>query len=230
MFCVSMYAQTMDKIVLSGKPDGDFTQTSNGVNIYGKVLAGQKTGTWTETYANSELPHFIVQFDNNKKNGLYLEFDRQGSIVKKVEYLNDKMNGTLFKYKNSILVERVDYQEGVKNGESVIYYEKGTIMESSNYKNDQRDGVTIWYANRDKNQGEKVAMYTYKEGIFDGVQETYFEDGAVKTKKTFSGNILEGPAYEFYEDGSLKTEANYKKGELKGKVKEYPQGKKFLKN
>ena len=72
-----MYAQTMDKIVLNGKPDGDFTQTSNGVNIYGKVLAGQKTGTWTETYANSELPHFIVQFDNNKKNGLYLEFDRQ---------------------------------------------------------------------------------------------------------------------------------------------------------
>ena len=52
----------------------------------------------------------------------------------------------------------------------------------------------------------------------------------MKTKKTFSGNILEGPAYEFYEDGSLKTEANYKKGELKGKVKEYPQGKKFLKN
>ena len=199
-------------------------------------LLRQKDGTWgDEEFAKWCCAHNMKWNDSN----FYISDNvtslsnccvRQGSIIKKVEYLNDKMNGTLFKYKNSILVERVDYQEGVKNGESVIYYEKGTIMESSNYKNDQRDGVTIWYANRDKNQGEKVAMYTYKEGVFDGVQETYFEDGAVKTKKTFSGNILEGPAYEFYEDGSLKTEANYKKGELKGKVKEYPQGKKFLKN
>lgn len=229
MLCVAGFSQTIDKIVLNGKPDGDFSHTTNGVNIYGKVLAEQKTGTWTETYANTELPHYIIQFDKNKRNGLYLEFDKQGGIIKKVEYANDMMHGTLYKFKNSVILERVDYQEGVKNGESVIYYEKGTMMESSHYKNNQRDGITIWYANRDKTQGEKVAMYTYKEGVFDGIQETYFEDGKVKTQKRFSNNVQEGPAYEFYEDGSIKTEATYKNGEQKGKTKEYPQGKKFLK-
>ena len=46
----------------------------------------------------------------------------------------------------------------------------------------------------------------------------------------FANNIQDGPAIEFYEDGSLKTEANFKNGEQKGKTKEYPEGKKFLKN
>lgn len=43
----------------------------------------------------------------------------------------------------------------------------------------------------------KYVMYTYKNGMFEGVQETY------------------------YENGSVKSECAYKNGEVKGKVKEY---------
>ncbi len=228
--CVFGFAQTMDKLSVDGKADGGFVNDSKGVKIYGTVLGGQKSGTWTETYANTEVPHFIIQYADNVRNGLYLEFDKQANLVKKVEYKNGLMDGTYFKFKNAILIERVDYQQGQKNGESTVYYEKGTVMETSNFKNGQRDGITIWYANKDKIQGEMVAMYTYKDGKFEGVQETYYESGAVKTQKMYSNNVPNGPAYEFYEDGSLKTEANFKNGEQKGKIKEYPQGKKFLKN
>ena len=230
IFCVAGYAQTMDKVNVAGSPDGDFVQENNGVKVYGKVLDGKKSGTWTETYANTEVPRFIIQYVDNNKDGLYLEFDKQGAIVKKVEYKNNLMDGTYLKFKNAVLMERIGYKEGKKNGESTLYYDKGTVMETSNFKDGQRDGVTMWYANKDKTQGEMVAMYTYKEGKFEGVQETYYENGAVKTRKMFVNNVQEGPVYEFYEDGSLKTEANFKNGEQKGKTKEYPQGKKFLKN
>ena len=63
--------------------------------------------------------------------------------------------------------------------------------------------------------------------MFEGVQETYYEDGTIMSQKMFSNNVLEGLAIEFYEDGSVKTEAKYKNGELKGKIKEYKKGKKF---
>ena len=230
VICVFGYAQAIDKVDVAGAPDGEFSQDNKGVKIYGKVLGEQKSGTWTETYANTELPHFIIQYVGDKRDGLFIEFDKQGNITKKTEYKNDLMDGTYYRFKNAVLMERVGYQEGKKSGESVIYYEKGTIMETSNYKDGQRDGITIWYANKDKSQGEMVAKYTYQAGKFEGLQETYYESGAVKTQKMFTGNVQNGSAYEFYEDGSLKSEANFKNGEQKGKTKEYPQGKKILKN
>lgn len=229
IFCVAGYAQTMDKVSMVGRPDGDFVHENNGVKVYGTVLDGKKSGTWTETYANTEIPHFIIQFVENNREGLYLEFDKQGAIVKKVEYKNNVMDGSYLRFKNAVLMERIGYKEGKKNGEATIYYDKGTVMETSTFKDGNRDGVTIWYANKDKTQGEMVAMYTYKDGKFEGLQETYYEDGKLKTQKMFADNVQNGPSYEFYEDGSIKSEANFKNGEQKGKTKEYPQGKRFLK-
>lgn len=229
IICVFGFAQAIDKVDVATQPDGKYNQDNKGVKIYGKVLGGQKSGTWTETYANTELPHYIVQYVNNNKDGVFLEFDKQGNIVRKVEYKDNLMDGLYLKFKNAILIERVEYQSGKKNGESTVFYEKGTVMETSTYKDGQRDGETVWFANKDKSQGEKVAMYTYKNGVFEGVQETYYESGAVQSRKMFSNNVVNGPSYEFYEDGSLKSEATFKNGEQKGKTKEFSQGKKFLK-
>jgi antitoxin component YwqK of YwqJK toxin-antitoxin module len=73
-------------------------------------------------------------------------------------------------------------------------------------------------------------MYTYKDGMFEGVQETYYENGNVKTRKMFSNNVANGLATEYYEDGSVKSECTYKNGEVKGKVKEYKMGEKRIEN
>ena len=227
--CVLGFAQAIDKIDVNGKPEGDYTQNNKGVKIYGKVLDGQKSGTWTETYANTELPHFVIQYANNNRDGVFIEFDKQGNLVAKIEYKNNLMDGLYLSVKNAVLMEQAQYQEGKKNGESTLYYDKGTIMESSTFKDGKRDGVTVWYANKDKTQGEVVARYSYKDGLFEGVQEVYFDNGVVKSQKMFANNVQEGPAYEFYEDGSVKTESTFQNGKQKGKTKTYLQGKKFLK-
>lgn len=64
--------------------------------------------------------------------------------------------------------------------------------------------------------------------MFEGVQETYYEDGRVKTLKMFANNVANGLVTEYYEDGSVKSECTYKNGEVKGKVKEYVPGEKFM--
>ena len=229
VFCIAAAAQTANTVSVAEAPDGEFVQKNNSIKIYGNVLAGQKTGTWTETYSNTELPHYIIQYLNDKQDGIFIEFDKQGNLVRKIDYKNGLMDGRYYKFKNTVLLELVEYQEGKKNGASTLYYDDGFIMESSNFKNGQRDGVTEWYAHRLKEQGEMVAKYTYQDGRFEGLQETFFENGAVKTRKMYANNVQDGPAFEFYEDGSVKTEATFKKGEIKGKQKEYQQGKKILK-
>ncbi len=228
LFAVSAFSQQIYKIKLDNIADGLYEEMFGSVKITGEVANGMKQGTWTEYHANMEMPHYIIQYNNDKKDGLYIEIDRQAYITKKLEYKNDLVSGMTYEwFRGGKLSKKHDYKDGKLDGKTVIYYDKGFLQEESEYKDGKKNGVTIWYAYGDKEQGAKVAMYTYVDGKFEGLQETYYEDGSIMSQKMFSNNVLEGMAIEFYEDGSVKTEAKYKNGELKGKIKEYKKGKKF---
>ncbi|MGN0033909.1 MAG: hypothetical protein ACI358_09070 [Candidatus Limimorpha sp.] len=228
--CAELSAQHIDDVDVSGKPDGGYVELYNGASVTGSVSHGEKSGTWVENHPNSELPHFIIQFADNKRNGLFIEFDRQGNLLTKAEYKDGLRNGKCMKFKLSVMTESVEYSNGKRHGASVICYDKGTIMEESAYKDGNRDGITIWYYYNGKEQGGKIAMYNYKDGLFDGIQETYFENGNLKSRKNFVKNIQVGKSVEFYDDGSLKSVAEYKEGVLKGQVSEYEKGTSFFKN
>lgn len=230
LVCLAAMSQRMNYIEVRNMPDGRYDDNSADVRVTGLVLGGMKTGTWIECHSNTELPHFIANFVNDKLDGIYLEIDKQGALLSQTEYKGGKLDGTSLKWaKGGRLAEMVSYKDGVKDGPVKLCYDKGTVKEESNYKNGQRDGVTVWYAYKEKEQGPKMALYTYKDGKFDGVQETYYENGAVRTSKMFKDNVQDGPAAEYYEDGSIKWEAAYKNGEVSGKVKEYAKGKKMPK-
>ena len=227
---VAGFAQRLDFVDVGNLPDGRYSDDTSDVKITGWVLNGQKTGTWIECHSNSELPHFIRQYANGKLDGVCIDIDKQGIITKQAEYNNGEFDGQVIRWqRGGMMRDIVSYKNGLKDGPSKICYDKGTVQEESNYKEGQRDGITIWYAYNDKAQGPKVAMYTYKDGKFEGVQETYYEDGTVKTRKMFEDNVQHGLSVEFYEDGSIKSETNYKKGEISGKIKEYDKGVKMQK-
>lgn len=226
---LSMSSQIVETLDIEKNQDGMFEQSVGSVSIKGEILNGKKTSTWTENHSNVDLPHYIIQYENGKKNGLYIEIDKNGYIVKKAEYQDDKLHGEIcLWYRSGRLSKKQQYKNGVLDGKSVICYDKGYIQEEAEYKNGKRNGITIWYSYADKGQGPKAAMYTYQDGIFEGVQETYYEDGKLSSTKMFSNNVANGPSVEFYEDGSIKSEAIYEGGELKGKLKEYEKGKKFV--
>lgn len=229
LFAMTAFSQQIYNIKVTDRQDGVFEHYYGTVKVTGNILNGMKDGSWVENHPNSELPHFIIQYKEGKKEGLYLELDKQGRLLKKVDYKNDMMDGLNYAWRtNGLISVKQEYKEGELDGRSLIYNEYGFIQEESQYKSGNRDGVTIWYAYADKQQGPIYVMYTYKDGKFEGVQETYYEDGRVKTHKMFSNNVQNGPAIEYYEDGSIKSESNYKNGEVKGKVKEYKKGVKFI--
>ena len=227
MSSVVVFSQQMESVTVKGKPDGKFEQSYGTIKITGEVLNEQKTGTWIETHPNTELPHFIVQYADGKKNGLFLEIDKQANLIKKIDYKDGYIHGSSYQwFKGGRLSKNQEYKEGKLDGKTVICYDRGAIQEESYYKNGKRDGVTIWYSYADKGPGPKAAMYTYKDGVFEGVQETYYDDGSLKSTKMFSNNVANGTAVEFYEDGSIKSECTYKNGEVSGRVKEYSKGEK----
>lgn len=231
LLVMTAFSQQIYNIKVDAKADGPYDESLGTIRITGEVLNGQRHGTWTEYHSNTELPHYIIQYNDGKKDGLYIEIDRQSYLVKKSEYKNDLLNGTVYEwFRGGRLSKKQEYKDGQLDGKTAIYYDNGFLQEESEYKDGKKNGVTTWYVYANKEQGGKIAMYTYADGKFEGVQELYYEDGTVSSRKMFSNNVQNGAATEYYEDGSIKSEANYKNGEVKGKVKEYKKGKKKIEN
>ena len=228
MFAVASFSQQIYNVRVSSMEDGAFEQMYGAIKVYGDVLNGMKDGAWVETHPNTDLPRYIIHYKADKKDGLYLEFDKLANLIKKIDYKNDIIDGGAYSWnRGGKIASKQEYKEGQLYGNSVLYTDKGFIQEESGYKAGKRDGVTTWYLYAEKTQGPKYVMYTYKDGKFEGLQETYYENGNVKTRKMFSDNVANGPATEYYEDGSVKSECIYKNGEVKGRVKEYKMGERF---
>ena len=218
LLSIMAVAQNVETLDVSKEKNGHYSRQHGEVIIEGEVLNGKKVGTWYEMFANKQLIHKVIQYNNGLKDGVCLEIDETGAVLKKSEYVGDKLNGASYNwYRGGRLSGKNTYKNDVLDGEQIQCYEQGNNREIANYKNGLRDGVTSWF----DQSGNKVMTIEYKGGVFDGKQETFYKTGGVKTSKTFKNNVQEGVAYEYYEGGSLKSETNYKNGKISGKVKTY---------
>ena len=70
-----------------------------------------------------------------------------------------------------------------------------------------------------------IAEYNYRQGEIEGIQKTFYDDGALMTEETYSHNLRQRPFREYYQDGTLKTEGDYDNNLNHGIWKEYnPDG------
>ena len=93
-FAMPMFAQTIESVDVSKAINGKFSTTASDCTIEGNVVNGKKEGTWVEYFNNNTyLPKKIVNYMNGKRNGIYIEIDKTGSITKKAEYKNDELDG-----------------------------------------------------------------------------------------------------------------------------------------
>ena len=200
LFTMPMLAQTIETVDVSKAPNGKFTTAAYDYTIEGTVKNGLKEGTWIEYFSsNTYLPKKIVNYQNGKKNGIFIEIDKTGSITKKAEYKNDVLEGEASEWFRGGRLSKVNtYKNGKLDGQQILCYEKGGNLEVSQYKDGARDGLTTWFYE----SGQKKMTIEYTKGQFNGKQES------------------------FYPDGSMKSEATYKDGVLKGKKKTYAEKQK----
>lgn len=141
-----------------------------------------------------------THFTLGKLDG-YLEEYRNGELVSKNLYKNDKPIGNYRTYhKKDVLKEDFYYDEqGNKTGKWTTYNYDGKIAIIQNYLNNKLDGVTEYYNNGILNRSE-----SYKNNALDGVSKIY---------DYISGKLK---AEDFYEKGNFKKEIEYLSS---GKVK-----------
>ena len=126
MFAVASFSQQIYNVRVSSMEDGAFEQMYGAIKVYGDVLNGMKDGAWVETHPNTDLPRYIIHYKEDKKDGLYLEFDKQAYIIRKIDYKNDMIDGCAYSWnRGGKIASRQEYKEGYLDGNSVLYNDKG---------------------------------------------------------------------------------------------------------
>ena len=77
---MTAFSQQIYNIKTSDTEDGRYEQYFGTIKVSGNVLNGMKDGSWVENHPNSDIPHFIIQYKEGKKDGLYL-FGEDGKVT-----------------------------------------------------------------------------------------------------------------------------------------------------
>jgi len=104
------------------------------------------------------------------------------------------------------------------HGPKIIYYpDTKTIEEKTTYKNGIPDGISeTYYRNL-----QLCSRCNYKNGKLNGLHESYYHNNQLATRLNYKNGKLDG-LYEVYdENGKLQIKRDYKNGLRDGLFKEY---------
>jgi antitoxin component YwqK of YwqJK toxin-antitoxin module len=244
----------------NGKKNGlKITYTPKGKIEYTEMYENDLKHGPTIYYYGTDSISKIIPFEKGREQGIGYEYDKQKNIISIITYKNgfivknEKINRTDEKgrkqgvwktfYDNMNIKTECKYFDDKLNGYYKEYNEKGEVIKTIKYIDgvEQTDAqelvkldvnVTEYY-----NNGKPKKIVTSKNGIKEGIERTYNEDGTISNSKIYKNGILvssgivdesgkyQGPFEEYYPDGTLKSKGEYKDGKKVGKwMYYYPNG------
>ena len=106
----------------------------------------------TESFGNN-ISEIYFQ-NNNKIEGVYMNYTFDGQLVQKINYIDGKKNGEAFFYIYiHLLRDDPDWNYGINHND--------IISKKCNYINDKKDGECIYY----DMDGNIEQVYYYKNGV-----------------------------------------------------------------
>ena len=104
------------------------------------------------------------------------------------------------------------------------FYSSGKLKNRTTYQS-KINGAEQYFLETYNENGQLQERTNYKNGNPDDLQELFYENGQLKTKRTFkliSGRVkVHGLYEEYHENGQLQERGNYKDGELDGLWEKY---------
>lgn len=162
---------------------------------------------WKDGTVKGEGP-----FKNYKPEGKWTLFHK-GTRIKLAEgnYRMGKQEGKwTFFHKNGQKSAEGNFQEDQKVGEWVRYYDSGEVLAKENYVITEIE----------------VAGFKQKIGGIEGVKQTFYKSGKVKSEEEFRRGLKNGISRMYFEDGKPKEFAEYRDNKYDGKVNKFwPTGK-----
>ncbi|MCH5597891.1 toxin-antitoxin system YwqK family antitoxin [Niabella ginsengisoli] len=205
---------TLNNIPLHGVYKEKFDDGGYGLyNIKNGMITGDVL--W---YSIADKLSARITYKDGVRHGKKENYDGEGKIWLKQEYLNGREHGCTEMLSNTIRSVTC-YKMGKKEGLSSRYI-NGVISSEENYKNGLQDGVSRTYAN-----GKIISETNYKTGLKDGPSRTYangsiameiiYKDGKrnglmtmyANEKKTqdatYLNDIRHGESHMYKQDGSV---------------------------
>ena len=126
----------------------------------GYYLNGKKESSWVEYFPHNGMIRTVTSYVQDKKEGLFLEFNASNQLWRRCTFHNDVRYGEYREYSGAIVRENRNYENGKLEGVSRTFYDDGKVLEEAYYKDGLREGVSKWY---DQN-GNLTIQYEYKKG------------------------------------------------------------------
>jgi antitoxin component YwqK of YwqJK toxin-antitoxin module len=200
----------------------DITPLKDGYQVYkypngtvsgeGMIKNGNPDGFWKSYYVTG-----VKKAEGRRTNflldSIWVFYDQAGDTLEKINYIVGKKNGWYYKYKKNppygtYLWSKELFAGDKKEGTAFIYYPDGKIQQTIAYNGGKKEGLSKEF---DKN-GNIVTLLEYSKDFLVSRE---------RINKIDSKGLKQGDWKEFYQNGVLKSEKTYKDDMLHGYFKEY---------
>jgi len=192
---------------------------------------GSTYGELIRYYENGQKRFYQLRSRKGYKIGADKEWDIWGNPVSHYNYKNGLKHGAQKEWNSrwhKVMTSLENYSEGKKYGlfkKWTDYVEggedlgdEGSLYLVENWKNDKKHGRFLSYDTISRNQ---IYERNYKDGQYDGVQKTYYENSQLESEENYIDGKKYGVRKTYYENGQLESEENYINDKKDGVQKTY---------
>ncbi|MBN1145546.1 MAG: toxin-antitoxin system YwqK family antitoxin [Bacteroidales bacterium] len=128
------------------------------------------------------------------------EYYSNGKVKTETEAKGNLRHGLMKSYnREGLLLSQVNYVDNVKEGMATNFYpETGKINSTLNYKNGIKEGEEIWYWEN----GNPCRVTPYVKGVIEGIRKYYYEDGKLMAETPYKNGYPGTGLKEYKNDGT----------------------------
>lgn len=164
-----------------------------------------------------------ASFRDNKREGVWREYDENGQVVKSQTYLNGflisdgivdtdgKRRGVYTEYyPDSTLKANGLFIDGLKSGQWNYYHKNGKLEQTGTYNQGKPDGDWKWY----HDNGQLACVESYLEGQLEGPYKEFDIQGRLIVSGTYFDGMKVGKWVE--QSGNVRSEGEYRNDRKSG--------------
>lgn len=211
MLNLSAQPQAPNRIDSKGNKQGPWKKYEKDILVYeGNFKDNVPVGEFKYYHTNGKLKSITVfiQGVHQVKTTIFHPNEKKAS---EGHFIDQQKDGE-WKYwdQDSTLIKVENFIKGKKNGVWLTYSSStGILLEELNYRNDTLNGVAKTFFT----DGVPCSIEHYVAGQRNGVAESYYIDGKLSIKGSFSQGLKVGEWFYYDQEGQLRKTTEYKKSQ-----------------
>lgn len=199
-----------------------FLITLNGVSqgLNKKDTQGRKQGAWEKKYPKSAAFEYKGQFKDDKPVGTFMYYYPSSKLKSVVIHdANSNRSSAIMYHEDGIVFAKGIFRDQKKDSVWDYFGPSGRQSMKESYSNGKLNGLsTIYFVPEEAADKRimKAKTTNYVDGIKQGEEIEYFNDGIIKSKAKYEGGLKHGIFTINHPNGNKMILERYKKGVLHG--------------